>query len=217
MTIWLDSSEEPDADEELRLLKEQMLGNTPVQSTKQVTSSSDNTAIINELQKALEQTLQELRQAISVNAGIQKDLQQQCHQSKLKAVESHEKAQASLSSHDMTAVFEHSIEKATRIKVVQALREQADQVESKTNALRKHLTKLEQLKTKFKKQAQLINLQVAKPNADAAVESLKQQLGLEQATQKNSSVVHLQSKSQLLEDAAVDAELIGLKRQLDQL
>lgn len=138
--------------------------------------SSSNTEVIDELEEVLEASIYELRGAIDAITAVQRNIEKRHDQSKIKALESHEQAQLALSNHDMTTVFDRSVDKAVHIKVVQALRDQADVAESKVRALKRGLTKLEQLKTKFQNQAELVSFQGANSGGDLPVESLKQKL-----------------------------------------
>ncbi|HEY9747093.1 MAG TPA: hypothetical protein V6C63_00225 [Allocoleopsis sp.] len=144
--------------------------------TDQPDTAQSDADIIDKLQNALEESIRELRGAINTIVTVQRNIEKRHDQSKIKALESHEQAQLALSNHDMTTVFDRSVDKAVHIKVVQVLRDQADAAESKVRALKRGLTKLEQLKAQFQNQAKLMNFQSAHFSGDLSLESLKQKL-----------------------------------------
>ncbi|MBD2099252.1 hypothetical protein H6F90_29755 [Trichocoleus sp. FACHB-591] len=159
-------------------------------------SKARSRSTLDDPEKTLEAGIRELRGAIDAIGSVQGSIEKQCSQSRAKAVESHQKAQLALAEHDMNAVFQHSVDKAVHIKVVQALKSQIDITVDKVRSLRRSLTNLEALKTKFENQAKFVNLQATNPGVDPSVESLKEQLGLTRD---------------------VDAELADLSKQLDSL
>lgn len=196
-----------DGDEKLQQIKE-IPTTSPARKPAVISNLQASTEVINDLQKALEISIRELRGAVDAIASIQHNIEKQCHQSKLKAVESHQQAQALLSTHNMTGVFLNSVNKAAHIKVVQILREHVDPAQAKVRSLRKRLTNLEKLNTQFQNCATVLKSHAANPSVDPSVETLKQQLDLD----TSEKIV-----GQVFKNTAVDAELESLKQQLDQL
>lgn len=182
-------AEELKADEELEGLKTEPRRDSSHALT--IIEEARLGSTIDSLQKALEASIRELREAVNAIASVQYNLVGQCQQSKAKAVESHKEAQASLSDHNMTGVFLHSTNKTAHIKIVQILREQAGHAESKASSLRKRLANLERLKTQFQIQAKLVTSQASNPSPQQVVQPPS---------------AHLD-----------DYELVNLKKQLDDL
>jgi hypothetical protein len=187
-----------DRSDEVQQRREELLEQIAINRLTSASDPQDITEVIEGLQKTIQASIRELRKTINSIEAVQEYLEGECYQSKLKAVESHQDAQAALASHNMTGVFLNSVNKVAQIKIVQILRGQANETKDKLRSLKRNLTALEGLSAKLKTQSQSVKPQVDNP--------------WEAISEAASAIA-----TPALTNADTDLEIEELRRQLDDL